>query len=191
MRLRIPPQYHSWLTNSTLTHPARTAVAAVASLLAARLLGLPEIYWSAVSTLIVMQSEFGTSWPVAARRFIGTFMGASLGALLVTFAGRGVPVFGAGILVLGLICAALGRAHKALELHLDRAAYRYAGVTLAIIMLIPRPQPAWVIGLHRFFEVSVGIIVALGMTVVWPERSTGMAGMVSSSSSFETHGDAE
>lgn len=31
-------------------------------------------------------------------------------------------------------------------------------------------EPAWRIAFHRFAEVSVGIAVALVMTVVWPER---------------------
>jgi len=39
--------------------------------------------------------------------------------------------------------------------------YRYASVTLTIIVLIPRTNPAWIVALHRFIEVSVGIIVAL------------------------------
>jgi hypothetical protein len=29
--------------------------------------------------------------------------------------------------------------------------------------VIPRSAPAWIIGLHRFLEVSVGIIVALAV----------------------------
>jgi len=46
---------------------------------------------------------------------------------------------------------------------LEKTAYRYASITLAIIVLIPRSAPAWIIGLHRFLEVSVGIIVALAV----------------------------
>ena len=53
---------------------------------------------------------------------------------------------------------------------MERTAYRYAGVTLAIIVLIPRPNAAWIIALHRFFEVSVGILVALAVVAVWPEH---------------------
>ena len=53
---------------------------------------------------------------------------------------------------------------------LEKTAYRYASVTLTIIVLIPRTNPAWILGLHRFIEVSVGIIVALIVVAVWPER---------------------
>ena len=54
---------------------------------------------------------------------------------------------------------------------LEQPAYRYASVTLAIIVLIPRSNPAWIVALHRFIEVSVGIIVALIVVGLWPERS--------------------
>src|SRR5438874_7840780 len=50
-------------------------------------------------------------------------------------------------------------------------AYRYASITLTIIVLIPRANPAWIVALHRFIEVSVGIIVALLVVAIWPERS--------------------
>jgi uncharacterized membrane protein YgaE (UPF0421/DUF939 family) len=53
---------------------------------------------------------------------------------------------------------------------LEKSAYRYASVTLAIILLIPRSNAAWIIALHRFFEVSVGIVVALALAAVWPEH---------------------
>ena len=35
----------------------------------------------------------------------------------------------------------------------ERNAYRYAGVTMAIVMLVPA-HSGWVVALHRFFEVS-------------------------------------
>jgi uncharacterized membrane protein YccC len=36
-------------------------------------------------------------------------------------------------------------------------------------VLIPRSHAGWIIALHRFFEVSVGILVALALVAVWPE----------------------
>jgi hypothetical protein len=44
-----------------------------------------------------------------------------------------------------------------IALRMERTAYRYAGITLAIIVLIPGSNPAWIVALHRFFEVSVQI----------------------------------
>ena len=53
---------------------------------------------------------------------------------------------------------------------MDRSAYRFGGVTLAIVLLVRPVEPAWQVAFHRFAEVSTGIAVALVMTVVWPER---------------------
>ena len=33
------------------------------------------------------------------------------------------------------------------------------------------PEGAWIVALHQFIEVSVGIIVALLVVAIWPERS--------------------
>ena len=75
------------------------------------------------------------------------------------FVDAGMIVYGAVIFALGLICAVL---------HLDQSAYRFAGVTLTIVMLVTRGQAPWIIAVHRFIEVSLGIAVALALTYVWP-----------------------
>jgi hypothetical protein len=51
-----------------------------------------------------------------------------------------------------------------------RMAFWRGTVTLAIVVLIPRSDPAWLVAFHRFDEVSVGIGVALLLSVIWPER---------------------
>jgi uncharacterized membrane protein YccC len=53
---------------------------------------------------------------------------------------------------------------------LKKTAYRYASIILVIVVLIPRSNPPWNVALHRFIEVSVGIIVALAVVAVWPEH---------------------
>ncbi|HUL15675.1 MAG TPA: FUSC family protein [Terriglobales bacterium] len=152
----------SGFTPQWIIHAARTTVAAVVSLLAARLVHLPEAYWAAITTVVILQSTLGAALTVSAQRFIGTAIGAAFGALLAARFGSSVIAFGAGIFLMGLLCAAL---------HLDRAAYRFAGITLAIVMLIAHPQSHWTIAIHRFLEVSIGIVVGLLLTALWPERS--------------------
>jgi hypothetical protein len=71
-----------------------------------------------------------------------------------------------GRIYAGTLCAAF---------RMEKTAYRYASVTLAIIVLIPRSNAAWIVAVHRFFEVSVGILVALALAAVWPERQVGSA----------------
>ena len=143
-----------------LVHSARTAVAAVLSLVVARALGLPEAYWATITTLIIMQSTIGAALTVSEQRFAGTALGAVMGALLTTYFGSNTIVFGVGIFAIGLICAALRLGE----------AYRMASVTLAIVMLVGRTKSAGIVATHRFVEVSVGIAVGLALTAVWPHN---------------------
>lgn len=48
----------------------------------------------------------------------------------------------------------------------NKRQYRFVGITLAIVMLVPRPGPAWQMALYRFAGVSIGIAVAVVPTVV-------------------------
>ena len=48
--------------------------------------------------------------------------------------------------------------------------YKFFSGLLAIVMLVPRLNSEWVMAVHRFFEVSIGIAVGLAFTAIWPER---------------------
>jgi len=148
-----------WLV---LEHSARTAIAAVVSVLVARLFRLPEAYWAPITTLVIAQSSLGAALTVSRQRFAGTAMGAALSALVATYFEPRVLVFGACVFSLGFLCV-LAR--------LDRSAYRFGGVTLSIVLLIPRAAPVWMIAFHRFAEVSIGIAVALILAMLWPEQA--------------------
>jgi uncharacterized membrane protein YgaE (UPF0421/DUF939 family) len=148
----------------TPRHAVRTAVAASVSLLVARLLRLPNDYWAAVSCIVVMQSTLGTELAVSVQRFVGTAVGAAAGALVATFFAAGVLAFGASLFAIGLFCWVL---------RIDRSAFRYAGIALAIVMLAPHAEGALATAFHRFLEVSLGIAVALLLNVIWPEGPTG------------------
>jgi uncharacterized membrane protein YgaE (UPF0421/DUF939 family) len=150
-----------WRGWPVLVHSARTAIAAVASVLAARLFRLPEAYWAAITTLVITQSSLGAALTVSWQRFVGTAVGAAVGAIVASYFGPHMLVFGTSVFILGLLCA-LARS--------DQSAYRMAGVTLAIVLLVPRTGPAWQTAFHRFAEVSIGIGVALMLAWVWPER---------------------
>jgi len=146
---------------STLEHSARTAVAAVVSLLVARLFRLPEAYWASISTLIVMQSTLGAALPISAQRLAGTAMGGIAGGIAAAYFPGNALVFGIVVFLLGILCAGF---------QVERSAYRYASVAVAIIMLVPRVNKAWIIAVHRFVEVSIGIAVGLAVTAIWPEH---------------------
>jgi len=136
---------------------ARTAVATVVSLLLARgLLRLPEFYWAPISTIVILLSTIDPR-SLAWQRFAGTALGAALGALIATFFTPNWIVYGMGIFVCGVLSSLLRL----------RNAYRFAAIALSIVLLTVHPEPAWTVAMHRFIEVSLGIAVALVVTVVW------------------------
>jgi uncharacterized membrane protein YccC len=146
------------LSRHGLVHSARTAIAAVVSLIVARALGLPEAYWATITTLIIMQSTLGAARKISEQRIAGTALGAALAALLTTYFGSNAIIFGLGVFAIGMICIALRLGE----------AYRLASVTLAIVMLVGRTKQGWIVAAHRFVEVAVGIVVGLALTAVWP-----------------------
>jgi uncharacterized membrane protein YccC len=114
---------------AVLVHSARTAIAAVASVLVAQLFRLPEAYWAPITTLVITQSSLGAALTVSWQRFVGTALGALVGAIAANYFGPHLLVFGICVFILGLLCAVLRS---------DRTAYRFGAVTLAIVLLIPR-----------------------------------------------------
>jgi uncharacterized membrane protein YgaE (UPF0421/DUF939 family) len=144
-----------------VVHSVRTAAAVLASLLVARWFRLSEAYWAPITTIVITQSSLGAALAVSWQRFVGTLVGAALGATVASYSGPSALVFGFFVFVLGMLCAFV---------RVDRSAYRFGGVTLAIVLLIPRTGPAWQVALHRFAEVSIGIGTALIFATVWPEK---------------------
>jgi uncharacterized membrane protein YccC len=61
----------------SMTHAIRTAVAATASVIIARLVQIPEAYWAAIATLVVMQSTLGATLTLSIERIVATAVGAS------------------------------------------------------------------------------------------------------------------
>ena len=142
-------------------HAVRTAIAVTLSVVLARLVGLPESYWAVIATLVVMQSPLSSTVPLAVQRIVASALGAFLGIIESTYFGANLVAFALTVFVLGLLSMAL---------RLERVGYSYAGMTLAIIVLIPRPEAPWIAAVHRFAEVSLGILVALAVVAVWREE---------------------
>ncbi|MFZ0773336.1 MAG: FUSC family protein [Candidatus Sulfotelmatobacter sp.] len=151
-----------WKGWPVLVHSVRTAVVAVASLLAARLFRLPQSYWAPITTLVITQSSLGAALTVSWQRFVGTALGAVVGGIVASYFGPHALVFGICIFLLGLLFAVVRS---------DQSAYRFGGIALAIVLLVPRTAPAWQMAFHRFAEVSIGIAMALIFAWVWPEKA--------------------
>lgn len=162
-----PAGYNRWfmqpwasrlgITRSVLIHSARATVAAVVSMLVARAFKMPEFYWAPISAIVVLLSTIDPL-ALAWQRFAGTAVGVIIAALIATYFPPNWAIFGAGIFVCGIICAILRLGN----------AYRFAAIAVCIVALVPHTRPPSIIALHRFLEVSIGIAVALLITVVWP-----------------------
>jgi uncharacterized membrane protein YccC len=148
---------------SSLGYAARTAVAAIVSFLISRLFRLPESYWAPISTLIAMQPTLGAALPISMQHFAGTGIGAAAGAVTASYFRGSLWAFGVALFLIGWLCAIL---------HVERTAYRYASITLTIVMLVTRSTSVGLIAIHRFFEVSLGIAVGLVLSALWPERQS-------------------
>jgi uncharacterized membrane protein YgaE (UPF0421/DUF939 family) len=149
------------ITRAVLINSARTTVATVVSLLVARLLKLPEFYWAPISAIVVLLSTVNPR-TVAWQRFVGTALGAAMGAVIATILNPNWIVYGVAIFVCGILSALLRIG----------TAYRFAAITLSIVMLIAHTRPPWIVAMHRFVEVSLGIAVALAVSVIWPAPAT-------------------
>jgi uncharacterized membrane protein YgaE (UPF0421/DUF939 family) len=124
--------------------------------LLARLLELPEFYWAPISTIVILLSTINPL-TLAWQRFAGTALGAALGALVASFFPPTWIVYGVSIFICGLLCSLLRLS----------GAFRFAGITLTIVLLGAHLHSPWMVALHRFVEVSLGIAVALLVATVW------------------------
>src|SRR6202051_3421770 len=102
----------------SMSHAARTAAIAVTSFLVAKLFRLPEAYWAAITTLVVVQTPV-TAVSTSAQYFAGTAIGAAVGGWAGTYFPGNVLVFGVCVLAIGIFLASL---------RVDRSAYRYASI---------------------------------------------------------------
>src|SRR5580692_3092813 len=124
----------------------KTAIAGVISLYLTDLFHLPQGYWAAITALIVMQSTIG----------------AVVGGFFTAMFGMNVMGFAVAVTIAFFLCDLLHLADS----------QRLATVTVAIIMLIGQTASAWVIALHRFTEVALGILIALVVSLtLWPNHA--------------------
>ncbi|MGO8758169.1 MAG: FUSC family protein [Terracidiphilus sp.] len=144
-----------------LIHAAKTALAAALCWWLALRFGLHDGYWGAISAIIVLQSNVGATVTASRDRLLGTLMGAAFG---FAFSVYGAPPWNyiLAVLFAVIVCGLLGM----------RDSSRLAGVTITIIMLVPKAGPRWELTLDRVGEVLLGIVVALAVTtLVLPDRA--------------------
>jgi uncharacterized membrane protein YccC len=164
IKLRVEPEANpgllNWERRRLLIHAAKTALAAGLCWWIARLFGLNDGYWGAISAIIVLQSNFGATIAASRDRILGTVIGALLGFAFAQF-GALPWNFVLAVLAAVIVCGLLGM----------RSSSRLAGVTICIVMLV-KTGSHWTLTLDRVLEVFLGVVVAIAIsTLVLPDRA--------------------
>jgi uncharacterized membrane protein YgaE (UPF0421/DUF939 family) len=136
-------------------HGLMSACAAVVAYLPTQPLGLKEGFWSAMTAIAVVQTEFRATETTARDQFIGAAIGGVTALCAYIAFGQHLIVYAAAVVVAMLACWALNIA----------SASRLAGTTTTIILLVPHAgSPASMFG-SRLAEVAWGVSVAV--VTVW------------------------
>jgi transcriptional regulator with XRE-family HTH domain len=163
MKLRLDEREGllSWERRRLLIHAAKTALAAALCWWLAMRFGLHDGYWGAISAIIVLQSNFGSTITASRDRLLGTLIGAIFGFSFSLFGTLPWNYLIAMILAV-TVCGLLG----------FRSSSRLAGVTITIVMLVQKAGSHWTLALDRVGQVVLGIVVALAVsTLVFPDRA--------------------
>jgi uncharacterized membrane protein YccC len=151
----------SWEHRRLLIHAAKTALAAGLCWWLAMRFGLHDGYWGAISAIIVLQSNFGSTITASRDRLLGTLIGALFGFAFSLFGALPWNYIFAVLLAV-TVCGLLG----------FRSSSRLAGVTITIVMLVQNISSHWALALDRVGQVVLGIVVALLVsTLVFPDRA--------------------
>jgi uncharacterized membrane protein YgaE (UPF0421/DUF939 family) len=150
------------VTLAHLKHAGKTGLAATLAFYLSQFLKLPEGYWAAISAIIVMYSDVSRTMKASGQRVLATAIGASVGAAFAALFGQRMWAFGVAVTITVLLCGLLNFVEAA----------RLASVAVAIVMLASHPGRPWTAALHRFLEVSFGIVIAvLVSALIWPSRN--------------------
>jgi len=151
----------SWEHRRLLIHAAKTALAAGLCWWLALRFGLHDGYWGAISAIIVLQSNFGSTITASRDRLLGTLIGAIFGFSFSLF-GSLPWNYVLALVAAVTLCGLLG----------FRSSSRLAGVTITIVMLVQNASSHWTVALDRVSQVFLGIVIALLVsTFVFPDRA--------------------
>jgi uncharacterized membrane protein YgaE (UPF0421/DUF939 family) len=116
---------------------------------------LRETYWTPIAAIVVLYPNREATKKASGERFVGTVLGSLVGWGSAEWWHQNLLLYGLAILVAVGICYLLGLGNAA----------RLCAVSVTVITIIPRPEPAHVVAFHRFVEVSYGVACALFYTV--------------------------
>jgi uncharacterized membrane protein YgaE (UPF0421/DUF939 family) len=137
------------LTLSGLQLALRAGVAAAIALAIAHALQLQFPLFVMIAAVIVTDLQPSQSRLLGLHRIAGTILGAMLGALFISIVPSNPWTIGIGIALAMMISHLVQGADGA----------RIAGFVCGVVMLY-QGDDVWSYAMHRFFETTVGIVVA-------------------------------
>lgn len=123
----------------------------------AALIGLPELYWSLITAIVVTQPEFSKTLTASRDRIIATLIGAGVGFLVLEASALGapkMPLFAASLAPLLLLTAV-------------KPNLRMSGITLIVVALVPSASEPFVRPFDRVVEILIGTIASLAVSAAF------------------------
>ncbi len=148
-------------TRINVQYTLKTAIAVVLSYSIALIFVDAYALWAPITTIIVMQVNVASSVETSVDRILGSLYGALIAMVLEYILPAKFITENIGLFIIALLCAAL---------LLINPRYRLAGITsISIFLLAPQNPPAWKFALTFMLIVTIGIVVAVLVSVfIWP-----------------------
>jgi uncharacterized membrane protein YccC len=117
----------------------------------ASLIGLPEIYWSLITAVVVTQPDLTNTLAAGRDRVVATLAGAALGLVVLEASARGAPrllLFWVALAPLAMLTAI-------------KPNLRLSCATLIVVVLVPSTGEALARPLDRVVEILVGVAASV------------------------------
>jgi len=134
-------------------HGLMSASAALIAYVPTQALNLREGFWSAITAIAVVQTEFRATRTMARDQFLGAATGGLIGLAVLSTVGQDLVAYAMAVILSLTACWLLNVA----------SAGRLAGITATIILLVPHVGTAQQMFGSRLFEVGWGVTVAIAV----------------------------
>lgn len=131
----------------------KTAVAVMISILISKLLNMEYPFYTAIASIISMQSSVEASFTAGRNRMLGTFIGALIGFMLSSIMPGNIILIGVGIIAVIYICNIFNWEQST----------SIACVVFCAIMMNLKGGSPFFYSINRLSDTFIGIIVAVGV----------------------------
>ena len=141
-------------------HAVRLVVAVLVATSVAQLLGLPRGYWVAFAVAVILKPDYSTLLRRGVGRVVGTALGASLAAVLVS---ELHPSYALSTIMIGLVATAAYATWP--------ASFSVAiGLVTSLVLILLSVSSTDSVGtaLDRLIDVVLGAVIAAATYLVWP-----------------------